>query len=71
MDEAAARLARWDAAGAGDAAPGRGAGRLDDDLDTPAAVRALDEAVAAGRGVSQAAALLGVQLDGVPARMTH
>ncbi len=67
MDEAAARLARWDAAGAGDGALVEVRAALDDDLDTPAAVRALDEAVAAGRGVSQAAALLGVQLDGVPA----
>jgi len=33
---------------------------LDDDLDTPAAVAAIDEAAASGRGVSAAAALLGV-----------
>ena len=32
------------------------------DLDTPAAVAALDVAVAAGRGVSEAAALLGVRI---------
>ena len=63
MDDAADRLARWEAAGAGDGALAEVRAALDDDLDTPAAVHALDEAVAAGRGVSQAAALLGVQLD--------
>lgn len=36
---------------------------LDDDLDTPAAVVAIDEAAAAGHGVREAAALLGVDLD--------
>jgi L-cysteine:1D-myo-inositol 2-amino-2-deoxy-alpha-D-glucopyranoside ligase len=35
---------------------------LDDDLDSPAAVAAVDAAVAAGQGVSEAAALLGVLL---------
>jgi hypothetical protein len=33
---------------------------LDNDLDTPSAVAAIDEEVAAGRGVSEAVALLGV-----------
>ena len=33
---------------------------LDDDLDTPGAIAAIDEAAAAGVGVSAAAALLGV-----------
>ena len=37
--------------------------RLDDDLDTPGAVAAIDRAAAAGVDVSQAAALLGVRLD--------
>ena len=36
---------------------------LDDDLDTPAAVAAIDEAADAGRGVAEAAALLGVDLS--------
>jgi L-cysteine:1D-myo-inositol 2-amino-2-deoxy-alpha-D-glucopyranoside ligase len=60
MLEAAARLDRWRAAG-----PGRGGltearSALDDDLDTPGALSAIDAAAAAGQGVSEAAALLGV-----------
>jgi L-cysteine:1D-myo-inositol 2-amino-2-deoxy-alpha-D-glucopyranoside ligase len=60
MPEAAARLDRWRAAG-----PGRGGltevrSALDDDLDTPAALSAIDAAAGAGEGVSEAAALLGV-----------
>jgi L-cysteine:1D-myo-inositol 2-amino-2-deoxy-alpha-D-glucopyranoside ligase len=35
---------------------------LDADLDTPAALRAVDAAAASGLGVSEAAALLGVTL---------
>jgi L-cysteine:1D-myo-inositol 2-amino-2-deoxy-alpha-D-glucopyranoside ligase len=35
---------------------------LDEDLDTPAALAAVDEAAAKGLGVHDAAALLGVQL---------
>ena len=37
--------------------------RLDDDLDTPGAVRAIDLAAASGVDVSDASALLGVRLD--------
>lgn len=37
--------------------------RLDDDLDTPGAIAAIDAAAAAGAGVLEAAALLGVDLD--------
>jgi len=37
--------------------------RLDDDLDTPGALRVIDEAAAAGSDVSDAAALLGVSLN--------
>jgi len=37
--------------------------RLDDDLDTPGAVVAIDAAAEAGAGVGEAAALLGVDLD--------
>ena len=40
--------------------------RLDDDLDTPGAVAAVDAAVARGEGVASAAALLGVFLVGDP-----
>jgi L-cysteine:1D-myo-inositol 2-amino-2-deoxy-alpha-D-glucopyranoside ligase len=35
---------------------------LDDDLDTPAAIAAIDQAAARGLGVHDAASLLGVQL---------
>src|SRR5690606_26196369 len=62
MPRAAARLDRWVDAGQGEAALGDVRAALDDDLDTPAAVAAIDEAVAAGEGVSTAAALLGVRL---------
>ncbi|WP_262321956.1 cysteine--tRNA ligase [Acidiferrimicrobium sp. IK] len=60
MPAATARLARWRAAGPGDAALAEVRSALDRDLDTPAAVAAIDAAVDAGQGVSQAAALLGV-----------
>ena len=35
---------------------------LDDDLDLPRAIRAIDAAAGAGHGVSQAAGLIGVTL---------
>jgi len=38
-------------------------GRLDDDLDTPGALAAIDDAARRGAGVAEAAALLGVDLD--------
>ena len=37
--------------------------RLDDDLDTPGAFGLIDAAAAAGEGVLESAALLGVELD--------
>jgi len=37
---------------------------LDDDLSTPDAIAAIDDAVARGEGVADAAALLGVDLTG-------
>jgi len=61
MPEATGRLERWRSAGPGDAALEEVRGALDDDLDTPAALAAIDAAAAAGHGVSQAAALLGVR----------
>jgi L-cysteine:1D-myo-inositol 2-amino-2-deoxy-alpha-D-glucopyranoside ligase len=66
MPRATARLAAWHDAAAHPMDQGvihavRAA--LDDDLDTPAAVAAIDEAVTKGCGVSDAAALLGVVLD--------
>ncbi len=62
MPAAAERLEAWRAAGPGDAALDDVRAALDDDLDTPAAVAAIDAAVAGGRGASAAAALLGVDL---------
>jgi L-cysteine:1D-myo-inositol 2-amino-2-deoxy-alpha-D-glucopyranoside ligase len=59
---AASRLAAWRAAGEGDAALDEVRAALDDDLDVPAAVAAVDAAAAEGHGVSAAAALLGVNL---------
>ena len=47
-------------AGDGRRRPGPRCAALDDDLDTPRALAAIDAAVAAGHGVSRAAALLGV-----------
>ena len=60
MPAAAARLERWIAAGPGSGALDEVRARLDDDLDTPGAVAAIDHAVDAGEGVSEAAMLLGV-----------
>jgi len=67
MPAAAARLAEWQASskGAGVDAGVLEAVRacLDDDLATPAALDAIDEAARAGRDVTAAAALLGVRLN--------
>ncbi len=60
LGEAADRLARWRAAGEGEGAIEAVRARLDDDLDTPGALAAIDEAATAGLGVSAAAGLLGV-----------
>ena len=62
MPEADARLAAWQAAGVGDGALEEVRAALDNDLDTPTAVAAIDAAAAAGLGVSEAAALLGVTI---------
>jgi L-cysteine:1D-myo-inositol 2-amino-2-deoxy-alpha-D-glucopyranoside ligase len=62
MPRAAERLERWRAAGVGDGGLARVRERLDDDLDTPGAIAAIDDAAAQGLGVSEAAALLGVAL---------
>ncbi len=63
LDEANDRLAAWRAAGPGEGAIDEVRTRLDDDLDTPGALCALDAAVAEGSGVSAtASALLGVEL---------
>ena len=60
---AAERLERWRDAGPGSGALDEVRAALDDDLDTPAAVRALDAAALAGQGVSAGAGLLGVRFD--------
>ena len=60
MPAAAERLERWRSAGNGDGALEDVRAALDDDLDTPRALAAIDAAVAAGQGVSRAATLLGV-----------
>ena len=54
------RLARWRAAGEGDAALEEVREALDADLDAPAALERIDEAAASGRGVSAALDLLGI-----------
>ena len=66
MPTAAARLERWLAAGPGDGALDEVRDALDDDLDTPSAVAAIDAAVDRGLGVDRAAALLGVDLNAGP-----
>lgn len=63
MPRAAARLERWlGAAGPPGTAIDDVRLALDDDLDTPTALAAIDAAVARGESVDQAAALLGVEL---------
>jgi L-cysteine:1D-myo-inositol 2-amino-2-deoxy-alpha-D-glucopyranoside ligase len=62
MPRAAERLDRWRAAGDGDGGLDDVRAALDDDLDAPSAVAAIDRAAAAGLGVSSAATLLGVDL---------
>jgi L-cysteine:1D-myo-inositol 2-amino-2-deoxy-alpha-D-glucopyranoside ligase len=62
LEVAAGRLEAWRAAGEGDGGLDDVRAALDDDLDLPAAVAAVDRAAAAGRGVSRAAALLGIAL---------
>ncbi|HAS12699.1 MAG TPA: cysteine--tRNA ligase, partial [Acidimicrobiaceae bacterium] len=66
MPEAADRLARW-RAGAGAGGDGTAVletvrAHLDEDLDTPGAIEAIDVASAAGADVTTAALLLGVRL---------
>jgi L-cysteine:1D-myo-inositol 2-amino-2-deoxy-alpha-D-glucopyranoside ligase len=60
IDRAAKRLDAWRTAGEGSAALDDVRAALDDDLDLPTAVAAVDAAVERGDGVSEAAALLGI-----------
>ena len=62
MPTAADRVDRWRKAGAGEGALAEVRAALDNDLDTPAAVAALDAAAEQGHGVTRAAALLGIDL---------
>ncbi len=62
MPRNAERLARWCDAGAGAAVLEDVRSALDDDLDTPGALAAIDAAASGGHGVGDAAALLGVEL---------
>ena len=67
LPRAAGRLARWRTApvaeaGGEDLGLTRVRGALDDDLDTPGALSALDDEATAGRPVVRGAALLGVTL---------
>jgi L-cysteine:1D-myo-inositol 2-amino-2-deoxy-alpha-D-glucopyranoside ligase len=69
LTSAASRLEAWRAAGAGGSSGDRAdrvlevvRNALDDDLDAPAAIAAIDSAAALGQDVGAAAALLGVRL---------
>jgi L-cysteine:1D-myo-inositol 2-amino-2-deoxy-alpha-D-glucopyranoside ligase len=64
MPRNAERLVRWryGAEGAESDLLGEVRDRLDDDLDTPGALRAIDAAASRGTGTRAAAALLGVEL---------
>ncbi|MBX7070399.1 MAG: cysteine--tRNA ligase [Microthrixaceae bacterium] len=62
------RLRAWVAAGSGSAALDEVRSALDEDLDTPGAIEAIDRAAARGLGVSEAAALLGVDTSRTVAR---
>ncbi|MBV8560481.1 MAG: cysteine--tRNA ligase, partial [Acidimicrobiia bacterium] len=63
LPAAVERLEHWRGAGEGDAAVADVRAALDDDLDAPRALDAVDEAVRRGQGASEAARLLGVRLQ--------
>jgi L-cysteine:1D-myo-inositol 2-amino-2-deoxy-alpha-D-glucopyranoside ligase len=60
LPRAVERLERWRASGEGDGGLEVARSALDDDLDVPTAIAAIDGAVASGQGVSAAAQLLGI-----------
>jgi L-cysteine:1D-myo-inositol 2-amino-2-deoxy-alpha-D-glucopyranoside ligase len=60
LENAKTRLEHWRAGGEGEGALEVVRARLDDDLDTPGALAAIDLVAGEGVGVSRAAALLGV-----------
>ena len=63
MEMADQRLRSWVNAGSGDGGLEQVRNCLADDLNNPEAVRVLDAQVAAGNGISEAAKLLGVNID--------
>jgi L-cysteine:1D-myo-inositol 2-amino-2-deoxy-alpha-D-glucopyranoside ligase len=60
LDVALDRLRRWCKVGEGNGALDEVRAALDDDLDTPAAISAIDAAAKRGAGVNRSAALLGI-----------
>jgi L-cysteine:1D-myo-inositol 2-amino-2-deoxy-alpha-D-glucopyranoside ligase len=64
MAENQERVARWIAAGSGGGGLNEVRDALDDDLDTPGAIEAIDSAARAGLPVGEAAMLLGVDVSG-------
>jgi L-cysteine:1D-myo-inositol 2-amino-2-deoxy-alpha-D-glucopyranoside ligase len=69
MPTATERLDAWLASGTGEGALPEVRNALDNDLDTPEAVAAIDAAVARGEGVSESALLLGVNTLSGPSRL--
>tara|TARA_Y100001970_G_scaffold136245_1_gene167684 strand:- start:49027 stop:49224 length:198 start_codon:yes stop_codon:yes gene_type:complete len=63
MGMADQRLRSWINAGPGDGGLEQVRNCLDDDLNTPEALKVLDAQVEAGNGVSEASKLLGVNID--------
>ncbi|WP_298335305.1 cysteine--tRNA ligase [Ferrimicrobium sp.] len=57
------RIARWRSSGPGRGAFDEVAAALDNDLDTPTAIAAIERAVAEGQGVRDTATLLGIDLE--------
>ena len=63
MEKASNRLDSWINAGSGDAGLEEVRECLDNDLNTPGAVKAIDAQVLAGNGISEAAMLLGIDIE--------
>ncbi|MEY3396895.1 MAG: cysteine-D-myo-inosityl 2-amino-2-deoxy-alpha-D-glucopyranoside ligase MshC [Actinomycetota bacterium] len=65
MNASLAKLESWNAAKNGDGTAGLAEVRaaLDDDLNTPAAIQVIDQAVAAGHSIKSSAKLLGIDLN--------
>jgi L-cysteine:1D-myo-inositol 2-amino-2-deoxy-alpha-D-glucopyranoside ligase len=62
LDLASERLERWRHAGDGSAGVEGVLSALESDLDVPGAIEVIDREAAAGRGVSQAASLIGIEI---------